>query len=147
MCLCIYAKKCNISREQLENDAFGLLDIMEKLTTDEKNHFTRSDILAALEMFNDSYITFPIDSISTLTNIQIEKNRRNYQRQEWHLQDIRSKKENMKKRGQAFKNPEGRPSKKPIIDEWRKKHPDGSIKDCIKETGIGRSTAYRLWED
>ena len=50
MCLAIYAKKSGISKEELEKDAFNLVDDMEMLTTDENNHFTRADVLAALEM-------------------------------------------------------------------------------------------------
>ena len=37
-------------------------------------------------------MTYPINSISYLTDIHIEKNKRNYQKQEWHLEDMRSKK-------------------------------------------------------
>ena len=48
---------------------------MEKLTTKEDNHFTRLDVLSALEAYNDKYITFPIDTIATLTNINVTTHR------------------------------------------------------------------------
>jgi hypothetical protein len=85
MVLAIYAKKCGVSRDILEHDAYGLIEKMEELTISEDNHFTREDVLAALEMFNDNYITFPIDSISTLTAIAIEKNKRNGRKQADHI--------------------------------------------------------------
>ena len=41
MVLAIYAKKCNVDRMELEQDAFDLLERMEALTTEENNHFKK----------------------------------------------------------------------------------------------------------
>jgi hypothetical protein len=38
---------------------------------EEDNHFTREDVFSALEMYNNNYITFPIDSITLLRAIPI----------------------------------------------------------------------------
>ena len=43
--------KCTI--EELENDAFSMVDRLDLLTSDEDNHFTREDVLAALELYNE----------------------------------------------------------------------------------------------
>lgn len=147
MCLAIYAKKSGIDRAELEEDAYGLVNKLDTLTTQENNHFTRADVLAALEMFNDNYYTFPINSIEQLTNLRIEKNKRNYQKREWHLEDMRSKKANMKRRGQSFKNPEGRPSVELIVKDWRKRNPEGTKKECMEELKVSKSTVYKYWED
>lgn len=147
MCLAIYAKKSGIDKAELEEDAFGLVAKLDNLTTQANNHFTREDVLAALEMFNDNYFTFPIDSIEQLTNLRIEKNKRNYQKQEWHLEDMRSKKANMKRRGQKFKNPEGRPSKAQEVIAWRRSNPDGTKKDCMDQLRLGKSTVYKYWNE
>ena len=128
-------------------DAYGLVNKLDTLTTQENNHFTRADVLAALEMFNDNYYTFPINSIEQLTNLRIEKNKRNYQKREWHLEDMRSKKANMKRRGQSFKNPEGRPSVELIVKDWRKRNPEGTKKECMEELKVSKSTVYKYWED
>ena len=48
MCLAIYAKKCGIPEEELEADAFGMVDRLDLLTSNEDNHLTREDVLAAL---------------------------------------------------------------------------------------------------
>ena len=57
----------------------------------------------------------------------------------------------MKDSGKAFKNPEGRPpgrsKQRDIIMQYRQDNPQATIKDCISDTGIGRSTVYRWWED
>ena len=149
MCLAIYAKKSGVSREELEQDAFSLIEPMELLTTEANNHFTREDVLAALELYNDSYITFPIDRITQLTALPIEKNKRNGRKQEVHLKIIRSNKAILKEEG--LMKQEGRPkgsgTKEAAIKEWQQLHPNGTKAQCIKETGISKKTVYKYWSD
>lgn len=152
MVLAIYAKKCGIDYDELSNDAFGLVNMLDKLTIDKQNQFTREDVLAALEMYNDNYITFPIDSISELTAIHIEKNKRNYRKQELHLKLARQTKKVLKEEG-IIKD--GRPkgsknknqSNKEIIKQWRYNNPNKPVKDCVLETGISQATVYRYWKN
>ena len=144
MVLSIMAKKSGISRKELEKDAFSMVERLDLLTSNEDNHFTRSDVLAALEMYNDSYKTFPIDSIVSLTNIPIEKNKRNYRKQQLHLKIARANKAILKEAGE-LKN-DGRPSKESVVREWRRLNPTGTKTACINETGLGRATVYRHWE-
>jgi len=154
MVLAIYAKKCGIDYDELSADAFGLVDMLEELTVEAQNHFTREDVLAALEMFNDNYITFPIDSISTLTAIHIEKNKRNYLPQDVHLESARNRKAILKKRN-LMKKQDGRPkgskNKKhynaDVVRQWKIDNLYGSAKECIAATGISRTTVYRYWKN
>lgn len=46
--LAVTAMKCGISQEELERDAFGLIESMNKIDKDGKNPFTKEDVLAAL---------------------------------------------------------------------------------------------------
>lgn len=144
MVLAIYAKKCGVDKEKLEADAFGLLDTMEELTTEENNHFKREDILAALEMYNDNYITFPIDSITTLTALQIEKNKRNGRKQAEHIKIMNFIRDEINN-NKEWRNKEGRPKKEDIIKQWRKEKPQGTKAECIRETGINKKTVYKWW--
>lgn len=143
MVLAIYAKKCGVDRETLEADAFGLIEMLEELTIEDNNHFTREDVFSALEMYNDNYITFPIDSITSLTAIPIEKNKRNGRKQELHLKLARGNKAILKEAGEL--TTEGRPSKKEVVTMWRKMNENGTIAECIAATGVSRSTAYKYW--
>ena len=145
MVLAVYAAKCGVDRETLEKDAFGLVSMLEKLTIEDRNHFTREDVLAAIEMYNDNYITFPIDSIVKLTAVQIEKNKRNYRKQDIHLKIARSTKAILKETGELKKD--GRPSKAAAVEKWQLLNPDGKIKSCIEELGISKSTAYKYWKE
>lgn len=143
MVLAIYAKKAGIDRQELEQTAFELVKPFDRLTQEQNNRFTREDVLAALEMYNDNYITFPIDSIVNLTDIPIEKNKRNYRTQATHLKIARATKLVLREVGEM--KPEGRPSKEAIIREWRRQHPTGSKAECIAATGISKPTVYKHW--
>ena len=95
-------------------------------------------------MYNDSYIRFPINSISGLTSIEIEKNKRNYRKQDIHLQIARSIKEIYIKSGNAAAAG-GRKPKGEIIKEWQRQHPNGTKTECISETKLSKSTVYKYW--
>lgn len=49
MALAAYAKKCGISRDNLEADAYGLIPLLNS----KGDAFTEDDVLAALEAYND----------------------------------------------------------------------------------------------
>lgn len=144
MTLAIYAKKAGIQRDELEKIAFDLVNVFDKLTLDKTNRFTREDVIDALEMYNDNYKTFPIDSIVNLTNIPIEKNKRNYMPQKEHLESARERKKQKKELGRM--NKEGRPSKEREIIEWRNRYPNKSKEECMEELSISKSTVYKYWE-
>lgn len=148
MCLAIYASKCEISREELEKDALELVPYLNSLKADEP--FTEQDCMIALECHDLRYKTFPRDDIEWVSQIPIKANKRNYQPRAWHLEDMRTKKETMKKRGQTFKNPEGRPAgsgtKEDMVREYIKNHPDKNVTQIARELGVSRPTVYKYKE-
>lgn len=94
MMLCIYAIKCDISEERLQDDCMQLMSKFEELTEDEDNHFTEKDVLDAMQAFyNKDFITYPINSIQNRSGLHIEKNKRNYRKQIDHLEYIRDYKQ------------------------------------------------------
>lgn len=146
MCLAIYAKKCGIPQEELEVDAFGMVDRLDLLTSNEDNHFTREDVLAALELYNDNYITFPIDAISKLTEIRIDKNKRNGRKLDQHIKMVNSLR--VMRRDvlgeDEYKN-NGRPTAQDKVSQWQQEHPNGKKADCIRDTGLSKPTVYKWW--
>ena len=104
-------------------------------------------------MYNDNYITFPIDSISALTAIHIKKNKRNHRKQQLHLKIARNTKAILKEAGEL--RADGRPKgsknknqeKRDIIRQWQKENPYKSVKECVAATGISRATVYRHWKN
>ena len=148
MCLSIYAKKCGIDRDKLENDAFGLVEDLDKRTTNSENHFTRADVLAALEMYDDSYITFPIETISKLSGIVIEKNKRRkkpLKRDDGTAFKAARMIQDLQDPDGEWRNKEGRPSAEQTVRNWQKKNPTGKKADCIRETGLSKPTVYKWW--
>ncbi len=147
MTLAIYAKKCNINEEELYEDAFGLLEPYEKLTIENTNHFVREDIVAALEMFNEDYVTFPRREIAKLSGLEIPANKRNFRKQAIHLKGARAIQEiNDEDKGTNWRNTNGRPTKEQEVSEWQKINPDGRKADCVKETGLSKTTVYKYWK-
>lgn len=144
MCLAAYAKKSGVSREELERDAFSLLKPFDDISQNENNRFTQDDIAAALEMFNDNYITLPIDTITRLTNIPIQKNRRRGLSRKQNLEIARKIKEVKVLAGdEAAKG--GRKTKADVVLSWRMANPKGTKAECVRDTKLSKNTVYKHW--
>lgn len=151
MCLSVYARKCGIDEKELEKDAFLLMDFLDDISDNDDNRFTEGDVLDSLQAFQDKYITFPIDAISRLTDIRIDKNKRNGRKQFVHLMGARAIQEiNDKVNGTNWREGNGRPkgsgTKKNIISAWREKHPDGTKAECNRDTKIDPKTIRKWWD-
>lgn len=138
MTLATYAVKCGISKEELEKDAYGLIPFMNT----RGDEFTEDDVMHALEAFTESYITYPIKTIVNRTGIPIEKNKRNWRKQDKHLQGARAIRDI---NNENWREGNGRKPKTKIVEEWRKQHPNGKKIDCHRETGLSRVTIDKWW--
>ncbi len=145
MCLAVYAKKCGVSEDELEKDAFDFMDILEEKTNNDDNHFTEDDVISALEMYNDDYITFPIKTISELTGVRIDKNKRNGRKQEQHLKIMRGLKKIQKEMGEEINEgrPKGSGTKEQLVKDYIAKHPADNPTQISKALGISRPTVYK----
>ena len=85
MTLAIYAKKCDIDEDELREDAFGLLQRYDDMSVEDINRFTKDDIVCALEMFNEDYVTFPRDDIAKISGMSMPVNKRNWRKQRDHV--------------------------------------------------------------
>lgn len=140
MTLATYAVKCGISKEELEKDAYELIPFMN--TRGDK--FTEDDVMHALEAFTESYITYPIHTIVTRTGIPIEKNKRNGRKQLQHIQIMNAIRDIDHPNG-SWRNEAGAPTKRELVQEWRKQNPNGKKIDCERETGLSRHTILKWW--
>lgn len=148
MCLAIYAVKAGIDEEELERDALQLIPFMNDIAPDEP--FTESDVHSALECYDERYVTFPIEDISRLSGILIQRNKRNGQKQADHLEEARAIRDiRARRRGEAWDAHNGRKigsgSKEAVVKAWQAEHPDGKKADCIRETGLSKPTVYKHW--
>lgn len=147
MALSVFAMKCDIEQEELTRDIMELVPLFNSLSNNPDETFTQDDALRAMDAYTDSYATFPRKDIESLTGIKMPPNKRNGQKQEWHLEDARTKKKNMKRRGQSFKNKEGRPpgsgTKERLIQEFAATHPDMNHSQIARELGVSRPTVIK----
>ena len=147
MTLAIYAKKCDIEEDELRQDAFALLQPYDDMSIEDINRFTKDDIVCALEMFNEDYVTFPRDDIAKISGLSMPVNKRNWLKQNQHLYLARRRKEDMKVIGAEMKAPDGRPAMKQKVLEWRLRHPEGRKADCHRDTGLDPKTIRKWWDD
>lgn len=149
MALCAYGLKCGIPENRIRKDAYSFLEHLESITDDEDNHFTREDVKDALKALKaDNKLLSTMASrewIEKQTKVVIPPNKRNGLKQKQHLYLARRRKEDMKAIDLPMRAPEGRPEKSKIVEEWRKRHPDGKKADCIRDTGLSKPTVYKWW--
>lgn len=144
--LASYAVKCDISEDELRKDAYDLKDLMNKLQDD----FTDDDIESALNFYQESFITFPRAEIEKISGLDIPQNRRNGRKQALHLKLARANRDILQAESGIdnwYQNSphSGRKSKKNIVVEWRRAHPEGKKIDCSRETGLHINTVYKWW--
>lgn len=144
--LAVYAKKCAIPYEELVSDALDSIPYLDSIGTDDP--FTKSDVMKAVEAYNDSYMTYPIDTIVARTGLPIQKNKRNGRTQALHLKGARAIQSiNDEANGTNWREGNGRERKLDVVQKWRLLNPTGRKVDCIKETGLTKPTVYKWWNE
>ena len=148
MTLAIYAKKCGIDEDELRRDAFALLQPYDDMSVEDINRFTKDDVVCALEMFNEDYVTFPRDDIAKLSGLTMPVNKRNWRKQEEHIQVMNTMKALKKQLGEIVNEgrPKGSGTAQVRVYEWRQQHPEGRKADCHRETGLDPKTIRKWWD-
>lgn len=151
LALAVYAQKCPaITEEQLREDAYSLIETLDKMTTDPKNHFTKEDVEDALEAYNDedndTYVRWRRDYIEHLTALPMPKNKRNGRTQAAHLARARAV--------QAVDYPDGswrgNPSQEARVWDYLDKHPDASKSKIADDLSISKPCAikhFKTWQE
>ena len=149
MTLAIYAKKCDIDEDELREDAFGLLQRYDDMSVEDINRFTKDDIVCALEMFNEDYVTFPRDDIAKISGMSMPVNKRNWRKQRDHVHVMNTMKTLKKQLGESVKEgrPKGSGTAEKKVYEWRQQHPEGRKADCHRDTGLDPKTIRKWWDD
>lgn len=156
MTLSVYAYKCGmydekhnpnpVTYEELENDCYEVMEHFETLTNDDTNHFNEADVLDALEAYNSKWVRYPRDTIEYRCGFPLPHNKRNGQKQAYHLEEARAIRDIRQKRnGTKWDSNNGRKSKQDIVEQWQQAHPNGRKVDCINELGIDRKTVSKYW--
>lgn len=142
--LAAYADKAGVPYEELEEDAFSLVDIFDRLTDSPDNHFTEADVLAALDSYGDGRShRYSIDGISRRTAIDIEKNKRNGRSQEQHLKIARFARDLNYGDGKRWDDGNGRKPKADMVRSYAADHPDKNHSEIARELGVSRPTVIK----
>ena len=141
MCLSIYAYKCGVPKKQLKIDMQAIFNELRLIEHD--NILTEEDVNSALEAYDKEYYNFTISDIEILTDVRIERNRRNGRTQAQHLQIARATRDIV---NPNWRSGNGRPSAQKNVLEWRKQHPQGKKADCHRDTGLDAKTIRKWWD-
>ena len=147
MCMAIYACKCDVPKKKLREDmkkAVAELERVEHHNPDgSEDHMHPEDIKSAMEAYDKAYYNFTINDIEHLTDVRIERNKRNGLKQNQHLYLARRRKEDMKAIELPMKAPEGRPSAKKKVEEYFEVFPDCPPKEAAAALEVSVSTIYK----
>lgn len=143
MCLVIYACKCDVPKEKLKEDMYSVFEKLKLVEHD--NPLTEDDIESALEVYSKEYYNFKISDIEKLTDIRIERNKRNGRKQIQHLERMRAVQAIDYPNGE-WRNKNGRPSAERKVEEFMRENPEARKCDVIEGTGLDKKTVYKHYE-
>lgn len=143
MCMSIYACKCDVPKKKLREDMEAVFEQLKQIEHD--NELSQVDVKSAIEAFSKEYWNFTIDDISKITDIRIEKNKRNGRKRKDHIKLMNYIRDEING-NKEWRNKDGRPTAELHVAEWRRSHPDGRKVDCIRDTGLSKPTVLKWWE-
>lgn len=143
MCLVIYACKCDVPREKLERDMYAAYE--ELRTVEHDNPLTEEDIKSALETYDKEYYNFTISDIEHLTELRIERNKRNGRKRAEHIKLMNFVRDEING-NKDWRNKNGRPSAEKQIIAYLREHPDATKAEVIRGTGLSKPTVYKHYE-
>lgn len=143
MCLVIYACKCDVPREKLKEDMYAVFEKLKLVEHD--NPLTEEDIESALEVYSKEYYNFTIADIEKLTDLRIERNKRNGRKQNQHLQLARGIRKIKEGIGENVAGG-GRPSEEQKVIDFLRENPNATKAAVIRGTGLSKPTVYKYYE-
>lgn len=144
MCMVIYACKCDVPKDKLKKDMYEIYEMLKQIEHD--NPLTVEDVESALEIYSKEYYNFTIADIEKLTDLHIERNKRNGRKQADHIRRITLLRDSDYPNG-SWRNKEGRPSVKQKVADYMAEHPEATKAAVIKGTGLSKPTVYKYYDE
>ena len=145
MCMAIYACKCDVPKKKLREDmkkALAELERVEHHNPDgSEDHMHPEDIKSAMEAYDKAYYNFTINDIEHLTDVRIERNRRNGRKRALHVQYMNLNRQFKVANGECTNG--GRPSAKKKVEEYFEVFPDCPPKEAAAALEVSVSTIYK----
>lgn len=146
LALVAYAMKCNVSLEDLERDAYGLVPKLDGLSDEPGNRFTDYDVACALSAYGSNDLRFwKNEYMCRRAKIAPHENKHNGRTQELHLKMARSNLEILNEdAGHVLQGrPKGSGTKADEIRAYAAEHPDASHAAIAKALGVSRTTVVK----
>ena len=140
LCAVIYAVKNGVPKKKVKADLEELYDTLRQI--EHENELTMQDVKDALEIYSKEYYHYTIADIEKMSAIKLERNRRNYRKQDIHLKRARAVRDVMH---DNWREGNGRKTKEELIKEWRVAHPEGTKKQCKEDIGLTYPTIRKWW--
>ena len=108
---------------------------------------TEEDIKSALEAYDKEYYNFTIADIEKLTDIHIERNKRNGRKQAQHMEVMRAIQSVVNPDWRNMKGrPKGSGTAEAAIRAFLLEHPTASKAEVVRGTGKDKKTVYKYYE-
>ena len=146
MCMAIYASKCDVPKSKLKEDLEAAYKILQGV--EHTNPMKREDIKSALEAYSKEYYNFLIEDIERLTEIRIERNKRNGRKRTQHIKIMSAVRDVLHPDGEWRKGngrPKGSGTAQEKVAAYRAEHPDANVTEVARALQISRTTAYKWW--
>lgn len=147
MCMAIYACKCDVPKSKLKEDMEEAYKVLQDV--EHTNPMKREDIKSALEAYSKEYYNFKIEDIEKLTEIRVERNKRNGRTQSQHMKVMSAVRDVLHPDG-VWRNKKGRPvgsgTARMKIQEYRMDHPEATVTEVARALGVSRPTVYKWWQ-
>ncbi len=151
LALVAFAKKCQIPFDELQEDAYSLVDMMESMTETDDNHFTATDVDDALRSYHytgeRSLARYKKNYIGAKTGYYFRHNKRNGRTRSENLIIARMARDvDMKSSGMRWDDNNGRKEEKYRVLTWNGRNRYNCNKqDCARELGIDAHTVAKWW--
>lgn len=144
MCLAIYACKCDVPKKKLKADMLNLFEDLKEVEHD--NPLTKEDIESALEAYDKEYYNFTIADIDKLTDVRIERNKRNHRKQSDHVKLMNYVRDEING-NKNWRNKDGRPAgsgtKEQLIKDYIQENPSATVTQIASALSVSRPTVYK----
>lgn len=143
LCAAIFARKCGIDKEKLEQDILDRVPALDAKSIEESNRFTVDDALKAITAYEDSkYILMRRATLERLSGIPIPPNKRNGRKREDHVKLMNAARD-IDDPKSTWRNKDGAPTKQIQVIMYAACHPRASQRDIARKLGISPTTVNK----